>query len=165
MAYELFQPTWAVRKPTGDYLSDGTPCFLCVCAPEFRRTLQETMATICKHYRVPLPKLKVSSNILSGRYYPWPWRATISLGFRGPDSLDDLLHELAHHLDYTRNGGPEKRNGKRQPHGLRFRRTLWNLTVMYYGDPTVYNWEKEYARVRIWATKKLEPLNTTSREG
>jgi hypothetical protein len=108
---------------------------------------------LAEHFNVPLCDVRTNQRLwfLRGRYRRHPTYGThprIILSVRA-FTVDILLHEFAHHLQYcsTPKGvDPFGPSGTcRDPHGREFFDELLSVTAFYYGDPALYDWEKTEA--------------------
>lgn len=94
----------------------------------------EAIVLLCREFDIEAPVISWSGRAKRGRYYSKHQR--IALGpncWRGVEY--SMLHEFAHHLQYTRGG---------KMHDEKFWTALRDVTTAWFGNPAKYHWHSEY---------------------
>lgn len=116
---------------------------------------KDLLKVLAREFGVKIPKLRWSLRRKRGRY---TGRIIIVGPKVHPNTLDNLLHEFAHHLD-------KHSNGFCANHERAFCETLERVVRFHYGDASLYPWKIEYQCVRNYAIRsKLytpQPVATT----
>ena len=122
--------------------------------------IKDNVTMICKKLKVRKPKIKLNPRGRRGKYYSRQRMIDIHLNcWRGIEQC--VLHELAHHLEYTRNGGRSAEPNT--AHGATFVACLVQVTNIWYGHHSEYDWSTEYSTVQKIYNKKYikEESNNT----
>jgi hypothetical protein len=122
---------------------------------------------LAQHFHVPVCEVRINQRIryLRGRYRRHPVRTMPIIILSASEfTVDILLHEFAHHLQYcsSPNGiNPFDQNGTCwEHHGREFFEELIRVTTAYYGEPSLYNWEEtEIGQEQVLAWWELARRN------
>jgi hypothetical protein len=130
-------------------------------ASEVLNNARSIVQKLAEHFNVPLCDVRTNQRIwfLRGRYRRNPTYDTdprIILSVRA-FTVDILLHEFAHHLQYCASPKGVNAYGPsgtcREPHGREFFDELLRVTTFYYGHPALYSWEKtevSHPQLLVW---------------
>ena len=126
--------------------------------------LKQINRDLARHFHVRPAKL----NFITGkRSWYRTKRKTIDIGTGWKNHFsheESLLHEFAHHLESCRNNNAQAE--KATFHGAFFVRCLVEVTDHYYGDRTLYSWDKEYKQVqRIYYDRHIEDVEPPIKSG
>lgn len=110
--------------------------------------IKEIITLVCAELKLRKPKLRL--HYRGGSYY-YPHKRgngliSLSLNEHPLGITNSILHELAHHAEWMKNG--RSRSEKHRSHGPHFKAWLKRIAEAWYGDASLYPWQHEYKSLR-----------------
>ena len=107
-----------------------------------RKEVQSVVARVCPAFGVDPPKtIKIFRSMLSK--YHWS-NSRLNIGWDSKTYIESVtLHELTHHI-LCQDIGPHT-------HVSAFWNILWEVISFYFGDHTLYAWQREYNQGKTYA--------------
>ena len=115
-------------------------------------TLHENLVSdVCALFSLTTrPTIDFNARRRNACYYNRKQHIKISSRYDAAEVKQALVHELAHHVDFSLN--TNRRN--RRSHDETFFLILVDLVNLCYDDPADYRWYREYATIYRWACQK-----------
>ena len=116
----------------------------------------------CRKYKISTPQVFYKEMKNDGLY--WNEKMYIKTGLNKQYANDSILHELAHHIDFTTNRREwrtvkiKKGGVKMLYHDEHFFEILWELATDFYGNPKKYTWDVELLLIKKMYQKRVNRL-------
>lgn len=112
-----------------------------------RRQAENMLVLLAHHFKTAPAQLRWRN--VTERGHAFGHHNLISTGpntWRGVTNC--LLHEYSHLLTHVR-------EPKAKAHGIEFQKVLWEVVMVWHGDPDLYDWSFEYDGVKAYGLRTM----------